>query len=75
VARGAYFASVLDEDRNAIEPWTAIPAGWESYLAHDFGSSAPSVLAQRGNEKGLSLDKPLIVWRARQDLNPRPPGS
>lgn len=43
VNRGAYFASVLDEDRNAVEPWTEIPRGWRTYLAHDFGSSAPSV--------------------------------
>ena len=43
VNRGAYFASVLDEDRNAVEPWSEIPQGWRTYLAHDFGSSAPSV--------------------------------
>ncbi|MCC7328174.1 MAG: hypothetical protein IT521_15370 [Burkholderiales bacterium] len=43
VNRGAYFAAVLEEARNAIEPWPAIPEGWETWLAHDFGSSAPSV--------------------------------
>lgn len=43
VNRGAYFASVIDENRNAIDPWPEIPAGWHTYLAHDFGSSAPSV--------------------------------
>ncbi len=64
VNRGAYFASVLDEDRNAVDPWESIPevyddsqvrrqdgCGWERrgwvkwdhWLAHDFGSSAPSV--------------------------------
>jgi len=46
VNRGAYFASVLDEDRNAFDPWDAIPDNfgrpWDTYLAHDFGSSAPS---------------------------------
>jgi hypothetical protein len=46
VSRGAYFASVLDEPRNAVDPWQAIPAThrrkWETWLAHDFGSSAPS---------------------------------
>jgi hypothetical protein len=42
VARGAYFASVIDESRNAIDPWESIPKGWNTYLAHDFGSSAPS---------------------------------
>lgn len=46
VNRGAYFASVLDESRNAVEPFAEIPKcygkEWETYLAHDFGSSAPS---------------------------------
>ncbi len=47
VSRGAYFASVIDEGRNAVEHWPAIPKTpygetWETYLAHDFGSSAPS---------------------------------
>lgn len=47
IARGAFFASVLDESRNAVPTWEAIPTHhgerWETYLAHDFGSSAPSV--------------------------------
>lgn len=46
VNRGAYFASVLDEGRNAIDPLNEIPKHysepWETFLAHDFGSSAPS---------------------------------
>ena len=53
VARGAYFASVIDEQRNAIEPWKQLPVlplkwgdtkrkKWEHWLAHDYGSSAPS---------------------------------
>jgi hypothetical protein len=47
VARGAYFAAVLEEARNAVERWPAIPTHrrqrWLTYLCHDFGSSAPSV--------------------------------
>jgi hypothetical protein len=47
VNRGAYFAPVLDEGRNAVEPWTEIPEThgerWQTWLAHDFGSAAPSV--------------------------------
>lgn len=42
IARGAYFANVLDESRNAVDPWETIPRGWQTFLAHDFGSSAPS---------------------------------
>jgi len=42
IARGAYFASVMDEARNAVDPWQTIPHGWTTYLTHDFGSSAPS---------------------------------
>lgn len=43
VARGAFFAAVLEESRNAVARWKEAPRGWRSYLAHDFGSSAPSV--------------------------------
>lgn len=54
VNRGAYFASVLDETRNAVE-WEAIPEGWRTWLAHDYGSAAPSVtyvLAQSPGAEG-----------------------
>ncbi len=43
VNRGAYFAAVLDESRNAVDPWTHIPETWDYWIAHDFGSAAPSV--------------------------------
>lgn len=55
VARGAYFAAVLEESRNAVARWDAVPAAWQTYLAHDFGSSAPSVtylIAQSPGGKG-----------------------
>lgn len=46
VNRGAYFASCLDESRNAVNPWLTLPGRnrpeWDYYLAHDFGSAAPS---------------------------------
>ena len=47
VNRGAYFAAVLDESRNAFEPFTKIPETygqkWDTWLAHDYGAAAPSV--------------------------------
>jgi hypothetical protein len=54
VLRGAYFSSVIDEHRNMVEPWAKLPPRrgydpyddedpWRVYLAHDFGSAAPSV--------------------------------
>lgn len=55
VARGAFFAAVLEESRNAVARWKEAPRGWRSYLAHDFGSSAPSVtyvIAQSPGGKG-----------------------
>ena len=55
IARGAYFSSVISEGRNACDPWQKIPDGWETYLAHDFGSSAPSVtylIAKSPGENG-----------------------
>ncbi len=42
VARGAFFASVLEEKRNACDPWESIPEGWSTYISHDWGSAAPS---------------------------------
>lgn len=57
VARGAFFAGVLDEDRNAVAPWEPAKLGdWKLYLAHDYGSSAPSVTyvcAESPGAKGL----------------------
>jgi len=68
VNRGAYFAAVLDESRNAIDPWAAVPENeppprrrphweeeppqWDFYLAHDFGSAAPSVTYLMGKSPG-----------------------
>lgn len=56
IARGAYFATVLDEQRVSVDEWSGLPedarsrfarrhgaAGWEYSLAHDFGVAAPSV--------------------------------
>lgn len=48
VARGAYFANSLEESRVAVGPFSAAPTTkhgerWPTWLAHDFGSSAPSV--------------------------------
>lgn len=55
VNRGAYFAGVLEEARNGVDDWAEIPEGWRRYLAHDFGSTAPSVtyvLAESPGETG-----------------------
>lgn len=51
VARGAYFASALEESRVAIGPFTTMPmhryegehVQWDHWISHDYGSSAPSV--------------------------------
>lgn len=56
ISRGAYFASCLEESRNAVDPWEELPndPGWEHYLAHDFGSSAPSVTYLIARSPGAS---------------------
>jgi PBSX family phage terminase large subunit len=47
VARGAYFAECIDAHRNAVGKFTSLPETfhrkWETWLAHDYGSAAPSV--------------------------------
>lgn len=42
VARGAFFAGCLSPERCALAPWDCVPRGWDTYLAHDFGTSSPS---------------------------------
>lgn len=42
VARGAFFAGCLSPERCVIDDWRAVPLGWSTHLAHDFGSSSPS---------------------------------
>jgi hypothetical protein len=70
VARGAYFAAVLDESRNAVARWPEIPrhrgARWPTYLAHDFGSSAPSVTYIVARSPGAT--GPDGKWYARGSL-------
>jgi hypothetical protein len=66
VAKGGFFASCIAEARNMTEVWEKIPDGWETYLAHDFGSSAPSctfVCAKSPGEKG-----PDGRWYARDSI-------
>lgn len=43
ISRGSFFGSVLDDSRNVLEPLKRIPYGWRTFLAHDYGSRAPSV--------------------------------
>ena len=43
IARGAYFASCLEESRNAVGPFDKVPVDrfrerWRTWLAHDFGA-------------------------------------
>src|SRR5678809_659690 len=57
VMRGAYFSDVLDEKRNMSPQWNHIPDGWNVWLAHDFGSSAPSAtLVMAESPGGLGGD-------------------
>lgn len=77
VARGAFFASVIDEARNAIPPVSGIPdqyrkwnekhpRKWVHWLAHDYGSSAPSVTyvmtkSPGGELEGIYYPKDSII--------------
>lgn len=65
VNRGAYFAGCLDEDRNAIDPWDSIPEDWGTFLAHDFGSAAPSVTYVVARSPGEEVGG---VWYPRNSL-------
>lgn len=62
VARGAYFASVLSESRNAVGPFkvSTLPRtqgeAWDTWIAHDFGSSAPSVSYLMAESPGAEFE-------------------
>ncbi len=44
VLRGAFFAGVLSEARSGVDPAAlGVAAGWRKFVAHDWGSAAPSV--------------------------------
>ncbi|HOI17618.1 MAG TPA: phage terminase large subunit [Geobacteraceae bacterium] len=58
IARGAFFSSVIEEKRNATDPWQDKPPArgyddWEYFLAHDFGVSAPSVTYVAAKSPGV----------------------
>jgi len=58
IARGAFFSSVIEEKRNAVDPWQDKPAGrghdvWEYFLCHDFGVSAPSITYIAARSPGI----------------------
>lgn len=56
VNRGAYFAGCLDPDRNLVEEWDTIPEGWRTWIAHDFGSAAPSVTYVMAESPGDTVE-------------------
>lgn len=41
IARGAYFATVLDRTRSTIPNWGSIPQGWKPFIGIDYGTAAP----------------------------------
>lgn len=73
VSRGAYFASCLEESRNAVGPFTTMPMHWDrseyvqcpNYLAHDFGSAAPSVTSLIAKSPGAEF---AGQWYPRDSL-------
>ena len=70
IARGAFFASCLDEQRCATATWAKVPEAysqkWPTWLAYDHGSSAPAVcylLTRSPGAKG-----PDGRWYARDSI-------
>ncbi|MEJ1372723.1 MAG: phage terminase large subunit [Candidatus Sedimenticola sp. (ex Thyasira tokunagai)] len=85
VARGAFFAQVIDEKRNAVDPWAQLPGEiislahvlpakqailqhhhWDFFLAHDFGTSAPSVTYLCARSPGA--EGPDGFWYPRDSI-------
>ncbi len=55
VNRGAYLAGCLHENRNVLDDVDEVPWGWSHYLAHNFGSAAPSVTYLMARSLGDTL--------------------
>lgn len=57
ISRGAYFATCLSEERNAVAPWKTLPdadEGFDYWLAMDFGSSAPAAVYLMAKSPGAT---------------------
>lgn len=53
------FSECLDEKRNCVDPWKTLPDradGWSFYLAHDWGSAAPSYTALVSQSSGAEWE-------------------
>jgi hypothetical protein len=44
IARGAFFASVLEESRSIIPRWRSLPPNWLHFIGMDYGTSAPTAI-------------------------------
>lgn len=54
VLRGAFFAGILSEARSGVDPEVLrIAKRWDKFVAHDWGSAAPSVTYLVGRSPGV----------------------
>jgi hypothetical protein len=44
IARGAFFASVLEKSRTLIPAWRSLPPNWLHFLGMDYGTAAPCAI-------------------------------
>jgi hypothetical protein len=66
IARGAYFATVLDKARSRVPAWRSLPTGWLRYLAMDYGTAAPCAIyliamSPGGDHQGCYYPRGSIV--------------
>lgn len=56
IARGAYFATVLDRDRSTIPNWASVPQGWTPLIGMDYGTAAPCAIYLAAISPGSTVD-------------------
>lgn len=44
IARGAFFASVLEKSRTVVRLWRSLPPNWLHFLGMDYGTAAPCAI-------------------------------
>jgi hypothetical protein len=75
IADRRHVRSGFSQGSRAVDAWAGMPPAASASRPDDDLVLVTQNSRGAKKEKGLHRCNPLIVWRARQESNPRPPGS
>jgi hypothetical protein len=66
IARGAFFASVLEKSRSLVPRWRSLPPNWLHFLGMDYGTSSPcaiylTAISPGGEWQGIYYPRGSVV--------------